>query len=183
MKIETFSIEGPLLIEPTRIGDSRGFFSETFRTDRFEAAAGSFRFVQDNHSRSANSGTIRGLHYQKNPRAQGKLVRVLKGAILDVIVDIRRTSPTYRDHLCVELSDKNWRQLWVPPGFLHGFCTLTDDCEIMYKVTDYYSRDHDAAVRWNDQSLGIHWPVPETDAVLSDKDKNAPLLDEIGPQF
>ncbi len=183
MKITPLSIPGLLLIEPTRIGDHRGFFSETFRADLFEAAAGPVRFVQDNHSLSAARGTIRGLHYQKNPRAQGKLVRVVRGAIFDVAVDIRGGSPTYGRHEAVELSAENWRQLWIPAGFLHGFCTLTENAEVIYKVTDYYSREHDAGVRWNDPDIGIPWPVAEAEAQLSEKDRTAPLLREIGTQF
>lgn len=181
MNIETLAIDGLLLIEPTRIGDARGFFSETFRADRFEAAAGPIRFVQDNHSLSAARGTIRGLHYQKAPRAQGKLIRVTRGAILDVAVDIRQGSPTFGRHVAVELSADNWRQLWVPAGFLHGFCTLVENTEVIYKVTDYYSREHDAGVRWNDPEIGVDWPVTEAEAHLSDKDKVAPLLREIEP--
>jgi len=183
MQITSLSIPGLLLIEPTRIGDARVFFSETFRADKFEAAAGPVRFVQDNQSLSAARGTIRGLHYQKNPRAQGKLIRVIRGAILDVAVDIRQGSPTYGRHEAVELSAENWRQLWVPPGFLHGFCTLTEDTEVIYKVTDYYSREHDAGIRWNDPEIGVAWPVTEDRAHLSDKDKTAPLLRDIGTQF
>lgn len=183
MNISTLAIDGLLLIEPTRIGDARGFFSETFRADRFEAAAGLVAFVQDNQSLSAARGTVRGLHYQKAPRAQGKLIRVVRGSILDVAVDIRHGSPTYGRHVAVELSAENWRQLWVPAGFLHGFCTLADDTEVIYKVTDYYSREHDAGVRWNDPDIGIAWPVAEAQAQLSDKDRTAPLLREIGQQF
>ncbi len=183
MNFTRFDIEGPCLIEPGRIGDERGFFSETFRLDRFTAEIGPVSFVQDNHSRSALRGTLRGLHYQKEPRAQGKLVRVTRGAILDVAVDIRTGSPTYGRHVAVELSDANWRQLWVPAGFLHGFCTLCDDVEVIYKVTDYYSREHDAGVRWNDPALNIEWPVSPGEAVLSDKDRSAPMLSEIGAPF
>lgn len=183
MKIETLDIPGLLLIEPTRLGDSRGFFSETFRTDKFEAAAGPVRLVQDNHSLSAERGTVRGLHFQKAPRAQGKLVRATRGAILDVAVDIRDGSPTYGEHVAVELSAENWRQLWVPAGFLHGFCTLVENTEVIYKVTDFYSGEHDAGVRWNDPALGIAWPVSEAEAHLSDKDRRAPMLSEIGTQF
>lgn len=183
MNISKLAIDGLLLIEPTKIGDARGFFSETFRADRFEAEAGPLAFVQDNQSLSAARGTIRGLHYQKAPRAQGKLIRVVSGAILDVAVDIRAGSPTFGRHVAVELSAANWRQLWVPPGFLHGFCTLADDTEVIYKVTDYYSREHDAGVRWNDPDIGVEWPVSEADATLSDKDRTAPLLREIEPQF
>ena len=180
MNIERLALEGPLLIEPKRIGDSRGFFSETFRADRFEAAAGPVRFVQDNHSLSARKDTVRGLHYQKAPRGQGKLVRVLRGAILDVAVDARHGSPTLGKHVVVELSADNWRQLYVPDGFLHGFCTLTDEVEVVYKVTDYYSPEHDAGVRWNDPDLSIDWPIAE--AIVSDKDRLAPLFrDVFGP--
>lgn len=183
MKIETLPLAGLLLIEPTRIGDMRGFFSETFRADRFEAAAGPARFVQENHSLSARRGTVRGLHYQRAPRAQGKLVRVTRGAILDIAVDIRSGSPTFGRYVAIELSAENWRQLWLPEGFLHGFCTLCDDVEVVYKVTDYYSREHDAGVRWDDPDIGIAWPVSAEGAQLSDKDRTAPLLREIGPQF
>ncbi len=176
-------IAGLALIEPSRLADERGFFSETFRADRFEAEIGPVRFVQDNHSRSAMRGTIRGLHFQRNPRAQGKLIRVTKGAILDVAVDIRTGSPTYGRFEAVELSADNWRQLWIPPGFLHGFCTLVDDVEVIYKVTDVYSCEHDAGVRWNDPAIGVPWPVCEQDAILSARDRTAPLLSEIGEPF
>jgi len=177
MKIEKLAIDGLLLIEPKKIGDARGFFSETFRVDKFEAAAGPVRFVQDNQSLSAKKGTVRGLHYQKAPRGQGKLVRVLKGAILDVAVDARKGSPTFGQHVAVELSEANWLQLYLPEGFLHGFCTLSDDVEVLYKCTDYYSPEHDAGVRWNDPALGIKWPV--ADALVSDKDRNAPLFKDM----
>lgn len=183
MKITPLEIDGLLLIEPSRIGDERGFFSETFRSDRFQEAAGPVTFVQDNQSLSALRGTIRGLHYQKSPRAQGKLIRVTRGAILDVAVDIRTGSPTYGSYVAVELSADNWQQLWVPRGFLHGFCTLTDACEVIYKVTDYYSAEHDAGVRWNDPDVAVKWPVNESGAQLSQKDKTAPLLKDIGNQF
>jgi len=183
MDFVKFNIPDLLLIEPGRIGDERGFFSETFRNDRFQAEAGNVLFVQDNHSRSAEKGTIRGLHFQKNPRAQGKLIRVTRGAILDVAVDIRHGSPTYGRYEAVELSESNWRQLWVPPGFLHGFCTLVDDVEVIYKVTEYYSREHDAGVRWDDPGIGVPWPVKATDAILSAKDSTAPLLIALGKEF
>ncbi|TCR69973.1 dTDP-4-dehydrorhamnose 3,5-epimerase [Bosea sp. BK604] len=183
MKIQTLPLDGLLLIEPTRIGDTRGFFSETFRADRFEGVVGPVHFVQDNHSATVKQGTIRGLHFQKQPRAQGKLVRVTKGAILDVAVDIRSGSPTFGRHVMTELSAQNWRQLWIPVGFLHGFCTLVDDVEVIYKATDYYSPEHDAGVRWDDPEIGISWPASADAAQLSGKDRNAPLLSEIGPQF
>jgi dTDP-4-dehydrorhamnose 3,5-epimerase len=183
MKFTRFDIPDVLLIEPNRIGDERGFFSEVFRRDAFEAEAGPIGFVQDNHSRSAVRGTIRGLHFQKEPMEQGKLVRVTRGAILDVAVDIRHGSPTFGQHVAVELSESNWRQLWVPAGFLHGFCTLVDDVEVLYKVTNPYSREHDAGIRWNDPDIGIAWPVTEAEATLSGKDRTAPLLRDLGREF
>ena len=183
MRITSLSIPGLLLVEPSRIGDARGYFVETFRADLFQAAAGAVQFVQDNQSLSAARGTIRGLHFQKNPRAQGKLVRVIRGAILDVAVDVREGSISYGRPEIVELSADNLRQLWIPAGFLHGFCTLTDNAEVAYKVTDYYSREHDAGVRWNDPDIAVPWPVGEAEAQLSEKDRTAPLLHEIGPQF
>ena len=179
MRIEELDIPGLLLIEPSKIGDARGFFSETFRVDKFEAIAGPVRFVQDNQSLSARAGTVRGLHYQRAPRGQAKLVRVTRGAILDVAVDIRDGSPTYGRHIAVELSEQNWRQLFIPEGFLHGFCTLTENVEVIYKVSDYYSAEHDAGVRWNDPALGIKWPFPESATAVSDKDRNAPFFAEI----
>lgn len=183
MKFTKLSLEGLLLIEPHRVEDARGLFSETFRADRFQAEVGLITFVQDNHSVSVVRGTIRGLHYQKNPRAQGKLVRVAQGAIFDVAVDVRHGSPTFGRYEAVELSAKNWRQLWIPKGFLHGFCTLVDNVEVMYKVTDYYSREHDAAIRWDDPDIGIAWPICSTKVYLSEKDQNAPELREIAPEF
>lgn len=183
MRITKLEIEGLLLVEPARIHDPRGFFSETFRADLFAEAAGPVTFVQDNQSLSLGRGTIRGLHFQKPPRAQGKLIRVTRGAILDVAVDIREGSPTFGRHVKVELSAENWHQLWVPAGFLHGFCTLADSTEVIYKVTDYYSGEHDAGVRWNDPDIGVAWPVAESEAHISPKDRTAPLLKEIGRQF
>lgn len=183
MEIKAFDIDGPLLIVPRRHGDARGFFSEVFRKDLFEAKAGPTDFVQDNHSFSAQRGTLRGLHYQAPPAAQGKLVRVSRGAVLDVAVDIRRASPTYGRHVAVELSAENWQQLWVPPGFLHGFVTLVDDTEFLYKVTNYYSQPHDGAVLWNDPDIAINWPFPESDLTLSDKDRRAPRLRDLPPLF
>lgn len=183
MLVETTILPGVLIITPKKHGDHRGFFSEVFRSDVFEAQAGPIRFVQDNHSRSAARGTLRGLHFQKPPRGQGKLVRVTRGAVLDVAVDIRQGSPTYGRHVAVELSEANWRQLWVPEGFLHGFCTLVDDTEVLYKVTDHYSPEHDAGVLWNDPDLGVAWPELEGGPVLSEKDRTAPRLRDIGPIF
>jgi dTDP-4-dehydrorhamnose 3,5-epimerase len=181
MLFTRLAIPDMVLIEPQRIGDGRGSFTETFRQDRFAAEIGPVTFVQDNQSWSALKGTIRGLHFQREPRAQGKLVRAIRGAVLDVAVDIRTGSPSYGRFEAVELSAENARQLWIPPGFLHGFCTLTDHVELAYKVTDYYSPEHDAAVRWDDPDIGIPWPVGAAEAVLSDKDRKAPLLRELHP--
>jgi dTDP-4-dehydrorhamnose 3,5-epimerase len=183
MKFTRLDIPDVVLVEPTRHGDGRGFFSETYRADRFAEAIGRVRFVQDNHSRSMKRGTVRGLHAQIAPRAQGKLVRVTRGAILDVAVDARSGSPTFGRCVAAELSAENWRQLWVPPGFMHGFCTLVDDVEVIYKVTALYSREHEVSVRWNDPAIAAPWPVAEADAVLSDKDAAAPLLAEHGVLF
>lgn len=179
MEIRTFDIAGPLLIVPKRHGDARGFFSEVFRRDVFEAHAGPVALVQDNHSFSALRGTLRGLHFQAPPFAQGKLVRVTRGAVLDVAVDIRRASPTFGRHIAVELTEDNWQQLWVPPGFLHGFCTLVDNTEFLYKVSSYYSAEHDGCVAWNDPEIGIKWPFAESELTLSDKDRRARTLNEL----
>jgi dTDP-4-dehydrorhamnose 3,5-epimerase len=183
MQVETTALPGVLLITPQRHGDARGFFSEVFRLDVFRRHAGDVVFVQDNQSRSAKAGTLRGLHFQRPPRAQGKLVRVARGAAIDVAVDIREGSPTYGRHIAVELSEANWRQLWIPPGFLHGFVTLVDDTEFLYKVTDHYSPEHDAAVAWNDPDLAVSWPTIPGGPGLSDKDRNAPLLRDLGRIF
>ena len=183
MKVTSFPIDGPLLLEPQKHGDSRGFFSEVFREDVFARHVGTVHFVQDNHSRSALKNTVRGMHFQRPPFAQGKLVRVTQGAVLDVAVDVRTGSPTYGQHIKVELSAENWRQLWIPAGFLHGFCTLTDNTEFLYKVTSFYNAEHDGAVRWNDPSLGINWPVTTDSAIVSDKDSKAPLLADLPALF
>jgi len=181
MQFTRLAIPDVVVIEPKRIGDSRGSFSEIFRLDRFTAEIGAVGFVQENQSRSALKGTIRGLHFQRERHAQGKLVRVTKGAVLDVAVDIRVGSPWFGKFEAVELAADSSRQLWVPPGFLHGFCTLTDNVELAYKVTAYYSPDHDAGVRWNDPDIGIPWPVDANEAVLSDRDRKAPMLRELFP--
>jgi dTDP-4-dehydrorhamnose 3,5-epimerase len=162
------------LIEPDVFEDQRGFFSESWNRERFAAGVGEdIDFVQDNHSRSAR-GVLRGLHYQLPPRPQGKLVRVLVGSIWDVAVDIRRSSESFGAWVGMELSAANHRQLWIPPGFAHGFLALTE-ADVIYKVTEYYSREHDRSLRWDDPDIGIEWPLDEK-PILSDKDAGAPLL-------
>lgn len=176
-------VSGTIKITPQRFGDSRGYFSETFRLDVFRLNVGPVEFVQDNQSLSAEVGTVRGLHFQLDPRAQGKLVRCIAGAILDVAVDIRKGSPTYGQHVKAELSADNGCQLWVPPGFAHGFCTLEPNSILSYKVTDYYSPEHDRGLLWNDPDIGIEWPVAADKAVLSAKDKVQPRLAELETNF
>ena len=175
MRVEALAIPEVLLIEPPRFGDSRGWFSEVFSQRSFPAAVlGPFR--QDNQSFSAQVGTVRGLHCQIGGFAQGKLVRVVRGAIWDVAVDIRHGSPTYGQHAAAELSAANGRQLWVPPGFLHGFATLEPQTEVLYKVTADYDRGSERGVIWNDPDLALPWPVASAAAVLSDKDAALPAL-------
>ena len=176
MDFERLAIPDLVLITPTRLGDDRGYFMETFRLSSFTEHVGPFQFVQDNQSLSVEVGTVRGLHFQLEPMAQGKLVRCIAGSFLDVAVDIRPTSPTHGQHVAVELSAANGRQLWVPPGFAHGFCTLLPDTEISYKVTNYYSAEHDRGLLWDDPALGIRWPVDGDRAIVSEKDKRQPPL-------
>lgn len=156
--VERFPIPGPLLVQVRRFEDARGFFSETYNARAFSEAGITSVFVQDNHSLSREKGTMRGLHFQRPPYAQKKLIRVVKGRILDVVVDIRRGSPTYGAHVAVELNDADGRQLYVPEGFAHGFCTLEPDTEVIYKVTDFWTPDCEDGVLWNDPALAIAWP-------------------------
>ncbi|MEH3145629.1 MAG: dTDP-4-dehydrorhamnose 3,5-epimerase [Methylobacterium frigidaeris] len=184
MQITDLEIPGLKLVVPKRHGDDRGWFSETFRADLMEAAGVDVAFIQDNQSFSAPVGTVRGLHFQRHPFAQAKLVRVLSGAIVDVAVDLRRDSPTYGRHVAVRLDAENGHQLYLPVGFAHGFCTLVPDTMVAYKVAGgTYSREHDGAVRWNDPDLGIDWPVTAETAILSDKDKVAPRFADLPPLF
>lgn len=183
MQFEPTSIPEVVVITPKKFGDTRGYFMETFRQTLFEENVGRFVFVQDNQSISAEVGTVRGLHFQLKPKAQGKLVRCIAGALLDVAVDIRSGSPTYGKHVAVELTAENGRQLWVPPGFAHGFCTLVPNTEISYKVTEYYSAEHDRGLLWKDPALGIEWPVEAEKVALSDKDKRQPTLADLGDAF
>lgn len=183
MHFETLSIPGPVLIKPKKIGDARGYFVETFRADLFAREIGPHDFVQDNQSLSAAAGTVRGLHFQIPPRAQGKLVRCLQGAILDVAVDLRPDSEHYGRHIAIELRESDGWQLWIPIGFAHGFCTLHTDSVIAYKCTDYYSPAHDRGLLWCDPDLGISWPVDRESAILSAKDSAQPRLVDLKAGF
>lgn len=183
MKVIDTAIPEVRIIEPTRHGDSRGFFSETYNKRALEEAGVTMTFIQDNHSRSAQVGTVRGLHFQTPPHAQTKLVRVTRGAILDVAVDLRHGSPSFGRHVAVELSAENWRQLLVPAGFAHAFCTLEPDTEVQYKVDAYYAPHNDAGILWNDPALGIDWPVDPGKALLSDKDRALPRLSDCPVHF
>lgn len=183
MDVRSFAVPDVKLVTPRRFGDHRGFFSETWSDRVFRREVADVTFVQDNHSLSAQKGTLRGLHYQCPPTAQGKLVRVIRGAVLDVAVDIRHGSPAFGQHVAVRLDAETGAQLWVPPGFLHGFCTLEDNCEVLYKVTDYYSAADDRGVAWDDPDLAIDWPVGADDIVLSEKDRHHPRLKDVPPVF
>lgn len=164
-----------LIFEPRVFGDERGFFMESFNQKIFEDAVGQqIDFVQDNHSKSSK-GVLRGLHYQKEPYAQGKLVRCVAGAVFDVAVDIRKQSPTFGKWVGVILSAENKRQLWIPAGFAHGFLTLEDNTEFLYKTTDYYHPESEGSILWSDEDIGINWPE-EDNVILSNKDKDAPLM-------
>lgn len=183
LKVQSLEIAGVKLLTPVRYSDDRGFFSETWNAERYRAAGIEADFVQDNHSLSLQAGTIRGLHFQAPPFAQAKLLRVLRGAIIDVAVDVRKNSPTYGEWVKAELSAENGVQIFVPRGFLHGFATLTPDTEIAYKVDNYYSKECDGAVLWNDPELAIDWGTDMADAKLSQKDANAPSFKDFVSPF
>jgi dTDP-4-dehydrorhamnose 3,5-epimerase len=177
-EIRPTMLEDVLEIVPARFGDTRGFFSETYNAARLARSGVDLTFVQDNHSLSTRRGVLRGLHYQLPPRAQDKLVRVVRGAIFDVAVDIRKGSPTFAQWIGVELSAEKWNQLLVPKGFAHGFVTLTENTEVVYKVTDYYSPEHDRSIRYDDPDIAIDWPIATDGLQLSDKDRTAASLAE-----
>jgi dTDP-4-dehydrorhamnose 3,5-epimerase len=181
--VETTKLEGVLVIVPPRFGDARGFFSETYNAAAFREVGVASEFVQDNHSLSRDRGTVRGLHFQIAPFAQAKLVRVLRGAICDVAVDIRRASPACGQSVSVTLSSDNGRQLYVPAGFAHGFCTLESDTEVFYKVDAPYSREHERGLRWNDPALEIVWPVTDAQAVIIERDRQLPILRDLSDYF
>lgn len=176
MQLEATDIPAVRIIVPKKFGDHRGFFSEVYSVKALGALGIQDAFVQDNHSLSAEKGVLRGLHYQVRPAAQAKLVRVARGAILDIAVDIRRDSPTFGKHVSEILSAENWKQIYIPGGFAHGFVTLEANTEVIYKVTDYYSPKDDRGIRWNDSALGIDWGIDESAAILSEKDRRHPLL-------
>ena len=167
-----------LVLTPKRFDDTRGFLSETYNEQRWREVGIDLRFVQDNHTHSAEPGTVRGLHYQVPPHAQDKLVRVTRGAILDVAVDIRVGSPTFGRHVSTVISAEAWNQILVPAGFAHGYATLEPDTEVFYKTTDFYAPDYERAIRWNDPAIGIEWGLAEGEAVVSERDSQAPLLAE-----
>lgn len=183
MRISPQAIPDVLLIEPARHGDARGFFSEVWKRSALAAAGLAADFVQDNHSLSRDAGVLRGLHFQRPPHAQGKLVRVARGRILDVVVDIREGSPSFGRHVTAELSAANWRQIWVPRGFAHGFLTLEPDTEVLYKVDAEYHAASDGGIAWDDPALGIPWPLPPGGPILSEKDRAAPRLAAARPVF
>jgi dTDP-4-dehydrorhamnose 3,5-epimerase len=178
VKLETtaLGIADVKIILPSKQGDARGFFSETYNLREFAAAGLELTFVQDNHTLSTRAGTVRGLHYQSPPFAQDKLVRVVRGRIFDVALDIRRSSPSFGQHVTAEISAEAWNQIFVPVGFAHGFVTLEPDTEVAYKVTNYYAREHDHGILWNDPALRIQWPVEEAKATVSEKDRANPRL-------
>ena len=176
MKVTPTALPGVVILEPRRFGDHRGWFMESWSRPRMVEAGLDVDWVQDNHSYSAAAGTVRGLHYQAPPRAQDKLVRVGRGAVMDVAVDVRRGSPTWGRWVGVELSAENGRQLLIPKGFLHGFATLTPDVELLYKCSETYAPECDSAVAWNDPDLGIDWGIDPAAAILSEKDAAAPAF-------
>lgn len=176
MQVEALAIADVKRLTPKIFRDSRGFFSETWNAQLLSAHGIDATFVQDNHALSRDKGTLRGLHFQRDPMAQDKLVRVSRGSVFDVAVDIRPGSPTFGRHVTAILSAANWAQLWVPKGFAHGYLTLEPDTEVIYKVTQFYAPAHDAGIAWDDPALAIVWPAERGTVVLSDKDQRLPRL-------
>ncbi|MBX4145825.1 dTDP-4-dehydrorhamnose 3,5-epimerase [Paenibacillus sp. AK002] len=181
MNVTPLKLTDAFVLEPVVHGDHRGFFMESYNDSLFKQHGIAYNFIQDNQSLSAEAGVLRGLHYQLNPKAQTKLIRVLTGAIYDVIVDIRKSSPTFGQWVGVILSEHNHRQLLVPKGFAHGFCTLVPNTQVLYKVDEYYSPENDRGILWNDPALGIDWPT--SNPTLSDKDQRHPLLKDAEMNF
>ena len=183
IQIETLDIPDIKVLTPEKHGDHRGFFSEVYNKETLAAMGIGIDFVQDNHSLSAQRGTVRGLHFQTPPFTQDKLVRVARGSAFDVAVDLRRGSPTCGQHVSVTLSANAWNQILIPAGFAHGFMTLEPDTEVIYKVSSYYEPDHDKGLLWNDPALGIAWPIAQNAAVVSEKDRKQPRLAELATLF
>ena len=183
MKFEPQTIADVVLVVPKRFGDSRGFFAETFRANLFDEHRVAGPFVQDNHAYSADAGVLRGLHFQEPPMAQAKLVRCIRGAIFDVAVDIRKSSATYGQYVSAELTAENGAQLYLPAGFAHAYLTLTTDCEVEYKVTNYYAPETEGGLAWDDPAIGIDWPLPNGAPSLSQKDSRLPSLAEFESPF
>jgi len=183
MEIESLPIDGVLLLTPKMFRDERGFFSESYSKKSAAEHGIELEFVQDNHSYSERRGTVRGLHYQEPPFAQAKLVRCVRGAMMDVVVDMRRGSPTFGRWASATISAENRLQIYVPIGFAHGICTLEPDTEVLYKASNFYSPEHDRGVLWNDPALAIDWPVGSDQAQLSDRDKLQPPLEQIDSPF
>ena len=181
MKITKTKLDGVVIIEPDVFGDNRGFFMESWNKKKMEENGLYYDFVQDNHSKSTVKGTLRGIHFQKGDKAQAKLVRCIKGAVLDIAVDLRKNSPTFKQWVDVELSAENKKQLLIPRGFGHGFVTLTDDVEFLYKADNYYAPEADAGIRWNDPEIGVEWGVENP--ILSEKDKKNPFLKDCKELF
>ncbi len=181
MKITKTKLEGVIIIEPDVFGDNRGFFMESWNKKKMEEAGLYYDFVQDNHSKSTVKGTLRGIHFQKGDKAQAKLVRCVKGAVLDVAVDLRKNSSTFKQWVGVELNEKNKKQLLIPRGFGHGFVTLTDDVEFLYKADNYYAPEADAGIRWNDPDIGVEWGIENP--ILSEKDKKNLFLKDCKKLF
>jgi dTDP-4-dehydrorhamnose 3,5-epimerase len=183
MQVEELDIPEVKIIRPRKHGDTRGFFSEVYNRKVLAEAGVTTEFVQDNHSLSAEKGVVRGLHFQAPPFAQAKLVRVVRGSVLDVAVDLRTRSPTYGRHVKAVLSAEAWNQIFVPIGFAHGFMTLEPNTEVVYKVSDYFAPEHDMGLLWNDPALEIDWPLVERGVLLSDKDRGQPRLSEVKSPF
>lgn len=183
LKATRLAIPDVILLQPVRHVDARGFFSETYSREGLREVGIEVDFVQDNHSLSRARGVVRGLHFQLPPAAQDKLVRVSRGSVLDIAVDIRHGSPTFGRWVSAVLSSENWHQLFIPKGFAHGFCTLEPDTELIYKVSDYYAPDCDRGVAWDDPDIGIEWPIGRDEAVLSGKDASQPRLADLPPCF
>ena len=177
MIFKRLEIPDVIIIEPTVFEDERGYFFESYQQEKFKEMGINVDFVQDNQSLSVKAGTLRGLHYQVNPKAQAKIVRVITGAIFDVAVDIRKNSPTFKKWVGVVLTAENKRQIFIPKGFAHGICTLAPNTEILYKIDEFYSKEHERSIRWNDPDINVKWPLEDIGEItLSEKDKNAPFL-------